>query len=135
MNLIDPNGLAGIAIEAGGGAGTGLSGTDSAGTGFYIGANRNGYAEIGAYTNQQRARMEGFGRAGVGYDFTAYFVPAENFFQGRTHYRSWTVGPATYTRFYDECENQIGVQVTIWGVGGGLGREEGVTNGQIYPLQ
>ena len=54
---IDPNGFAGIAIEAGGGAGTIFSGSDTAGSGFYLGAKKNGYAELGAFTSQQHAKL------------------------------------------------------------------------------
>lgn len=135
VNRIDPYGLAGIAIEAGGGAGSVYTGTNTAGTGFYIGTKKDGYAEIGAFTNQQKADMNVFGKAGVGYDFTVYFVDAEKFFQGKTSFKSWTFGPATFTKFYDECGDQIGVQTTLWGLGGGLGKEKGTSKGQIYPLQ
>jgi len=133
--LIDPDGLAGIAIEAGGGAGTIFTGSDTAGSGIYLGVKKSGYAEIGAFSNVQKAIMKILGKAGLGIDLTAYFIDAENFFKGKTYFKTWTFGPASYTKFYDKCENQIGVQVSLWSLGGGLGKEKGVSEGHIYPLQ
>lgn len=135
INLIDPDGLAGIAIEAGGGAGTIFTGSDTAGSGIYLGVKKSGYAEIGAFSNVQKAIMKILGKVGLGVDLTAYFIDAENFFKGKTYFKTWTFGPASYTKFYDKCENQIGVQVSLWSLGGGLGKEKGVSEGHIYPLQ
>lgn len=135
VNWIDPKGLTGIAIETGGGAGTPFTGSDTAGSGLYIGAKKGGYAELGAFTSEQGGKIRGVGKAGVGIDFTAYFVDAEEFFAGISYYKTWILGPASYTKIFDACGNQIGVQVGIWGVGGGLGIEKGVSEGQQFPLQ
>jgi hypothetical protein len=56
VNWIDPEGLAGIALDFGGDYSTGWGGNNgeggSAGTGIYFGAT-NWYAEIGGFTYQQ----------------------------------------------------------------------------------
>jgi uncharacterized protein RhaS with RHS repeats len=56
VNWVDPLGLAGIAVDVGGGAGSFLTGANNAGSGIYFGA-KNWAAEIGAYTNEQKAKM------------------------------------------------------------------------------
>jgi len=142
INYIDPEGLKGLAIEFGGGAGSFLTGSDMAGSGLYLGAKinspsgiRDGHAELGAFTNQQKGKVKFGGKAVLGADFTIYYVDAEQFFKGKSYYKTWTFGPGSYTKFYDECGNQIGVQGSLWGILGGLDYEEGVVEGHIFPLQ
>jgi hypothetical protein len=107
---------------------------DTAGTGFYLGAKKDAYAELGGFTFQQRTRIGGF-KLGLGVNFTIYYVDAEELLQGIIHTRAFTIGPITMTKYYDKRGEEIGTTVTIYGAGGGLAYEEGISEGLIFPLQ
>ena len=86
IGLIDSNGFAGIAFEAGGGIGIGgyndpKSISDNAATGLYIGAKKGGHAELGAYTYQAQSMCAG-GKASLGVSLLIYYEDAEKVFDG-----------------------------------------------------
>ena len=139
VNLVDPSGLAGIAIDAGGGIGVGgyhdpKSKADTAATGVYIGAKKGGYAELGAYSYQAQTKIGG-GKASLGLSLTIYYEDAEKVLGGTSYIDTTTFGPVSHTWIYDECGNKIGRTFSLWGVGGGASFEKGKSEGTIIPLQ
>jgi len=136
---IDPFGLAGFGLEAGGGLGVGgykdsKSKADNAASGIYLGAKPSGHAELGAYTYKERTKIGG-GKLGLGVSLVIYWEDAEKFFKGITRTKSMTIGPITQTWYYNECEVEIGRSFSFLGKGGGLSYEEGESEGMIFPLQ
>jgi len=142
VNWGDPAGLRGLAVEIGGGIGIGdnessKSKADSGYSGVYIGAKkgRMGYAELGAFTARQRTKIGG-GKLGLGINFIIYHTDAEDFFAGTTKVKTITLGPGSYSVYYDECTGEeIGRSINIYGAGGGFSWEEGESEGLIFPLQ
>jgi RHS repeat-associated protein len=139
VNTIDPFGLAGITIDAGGGIGIGgytdsKSVADSAATGLYIGVKKGGHAELGAYTHQSQTKIGG-GKATLGISLTIYYEDAEKVLGGKSYIDVTTFGPVSHTWIYDECGNKIGRSLSLWGVGGGASFERGKSEGIILPLQ
>ena len=146
INLIDPLGLWGFAIDAGGAYGTGFgtekdSDAGSAGSGFYIGGRdvnnpgkRGGHAEIGAFTYQGVGQTSG-AKVGLGVNLTHYYNDANDFFKETNCYKSSTFLFVTFTKFYDECENEAGWALSLFGKGLGFAKEEGAVQGWSSALQ
>jgi uncharacterized protein RhaS with RHS repeats len=141
VNWVDPNGLAGIAVDGGGAYGTGWGGSaDShqgggAGTGIYVGADGvPGRGEIGGFTYQSMMNDSGDtpGAAiGAGYNLTLYFTNAKKFFQGSMNYKTWNLLGISGTIFRDPCTGEpTGISFGIFGRGLGLQLgAEGVSHG------
>lgn len=143
-------GLAGIAIDFGGTFATGLGGDvkpdapliqgGSAGTGFYVGAKKSGYAEIGgfSYTGKMTNTGKTPGAAvGAGANFTIYFSDAERFFAGEVNYTTYVIGPFSLTFSQDACTDELlGVTGSLLGRGiGWLINSKGYTFGHQGILQ
>jgi len=126
INLIDPMGLAGIAIDFGGSYITGWGGSSGegggAGTGIYFGA-KNWYAEFGGFSYQQFLEDTGKTPAaalGAGANLTFYFTDAEKFFPGKMDYTSYVIGPFAMTFSEDPCSGEVtGVTFSLGGKGFG----------------
>ncbi|MGD9044407.1 MAG: Ig-like domain-containing protein [Desulfobacterales bacterium] len=143
INLIDSEGLAGIALDFGGDYSTGWGGSSgeggSAGTGVYFGA-KNWYAEFGGFTYQQHAIDTGKTPAaslGLGANLTIYLTEAEKFFPGKMRYVSYVIGPFSTTFSEDPCSGELtGITFSLGGKGfGWVIHEQGYTNGLHGPLQ
>lgn len=73
---MDPNGLQGFAIDAGGGYGSGGGGRNSSGsdygTGIFVGVrpNSGGHAQLGGFTYKSNAEVVPKHRFGGGYTLT-----------------------------------------------------------------
>ena len=150
INSTDFFGLAGLGIDFGGAFATGLGGQvkpnapiiegGSAGTGFYFGAKKSGYAEIGAFT--YTGLMTDSGKTpgatiGAGANITIYFTDAESFFQGRLKHTAYVIGPFSLTFSQDPCTDElIGVTGSLLGRGiGWLIHSQGKTSGFQAILQ
>jgi len=142
--------LAGIAIDFGGAFATGWGGEvepnasivqgGSAGTGFYLGAKKSGYAEIGgfSYTGTMTNSGKTPGAAlGAGANLTIYFVEAEKFFPGELKYTTYVIGPFSLTFSQDPCTDElVGVTGSLLGRGiGWLIHSQGYTFGHQGILQ
>ena len=141
VNWTDPMGLMGFSLSGGGAYGSGKGRNDpnsysaATGSGIYIGAKKDGYAEIGGFSYQAEGKLPG-AKFGLGIDLTVYYTDAEKYFQGALKYSSRTWGPFTVIEYYDECDEVVGHTFSIFGRGIGLtGLEKGTSTGWIYPLQ
>jgi uncharacterized protein RhaS with RHS repeats len=125
VNFIDPWGLKGWAIDAGGAYGSGwgdgkhgngtYSDSGMAGTGVYIGTYGDSTrAEIGGFTYTGSGETAG-AHAGLGLNLTRYKIPAKDFFQGSLNYKMTTLFGGAYVKYYDVCGNEVGWS---WGLGG-----------------
>ncbi|MCW7753294.1 RHS repeat-associated core domain-containing protein [Desulfobotulus sp. H1] len=143
VNFIDPEGLAGIAIDFGGGYSTGWGGGNgeggAAGTGVYFGAT-NWYAEFGGFTYQQFT--EDIGKTpnaylGAGANLTFYFTDANKFFPGYMNYTKYVIGPVSMVISEDPCTGSpTGITFGFLGKGAGLAiHEKGTTSGLQGALQ
>ena len=125
ISWFDPMGLMGLALDAGGGYGTGWGQNDpgthgvSAGTGIYFGAKKSGRAEIGGFTYQSQGKTPG-ARLGLGLSLTIYYTAAERFFKGTGKYTSITLGPVTLIRYENPCGKMTGWTISLLGRGFGL---------------
>jgi RHS repeat-associated protein len=125
VNWVDLKGLWGIAIDGGGGIGTGWGKDDptsfgrNVGSGFDIGINSNGGIEGGAFTYQAEGKTPG-ARLGLGLNGTIYYTNANNFFEGTSYYTTMTLFIATLNKYYDSNGNTIGWGVSLGGKGFGL---------------
>ncbi len=140
VNLVDPLGLSGWAIDAGGAYGTGWGGSSNsssgmAGTGFYIGATGpTNYAEIGAFTYQGTGVVTG-AEIGVGYTLTRYNIDAKDFFQGTLDYVKTDFLGVSYTKYYDSCGKVVGWSLSLGGRGIGFSDGTGTVQGVQGALQ
>ena len=140
VNLVDPLGLSGWAIDAGGAYGTGWGGSSNssfgmAGTGFYIGATGpTNYAEIGAFTYQGTGVVAG-AQIGAGYTLTRYNIDAKDFFQGTLGYAQTTFLGVSFTKYYDGCGNDVGWSLSLGGRGIGYSNSTGTVQGVQGALQ
>ena len=140
VNRIDPFGLSGFAIDAGGAYGTGWGSSSNstsgmAGTGIYIGATGpTNYAELGAFTHQGTGITAG-ANIGAGYTFTHYGIDAKDFFEGTLNYKNITFLGITFTRYYDACGKDVGQSFSIFGKGIGFSKGSGTVTGQQGALQ
>jgi hypothetical protein len=144
--MIDPLGLWGFSLDAGGSYATGdgssqYSDSGYAGSGFYIGGRnpnkpdvRGGHAEIGAFSYTGQSRTAG-AHLGLGINLTHYKIDADNFFKGTTLFKTWTVLIGSWTRYYDTDGNYIGWGISLWGKGIGLSINEGCSEGYSAALQ
>ena len=112
----------------------------SAGTGFYLGAKKSGYAEIGgfSYTGVMTNSGKTPGVAlGAGANLTIYFVEAEEFFPGELKYSTYVIGPFSLTFSQDPCSDElVGVTASLLGRGiGWLIHSQGYTLGYQGILQ
>jgi RHS repeat-associated protein len=130
INDYDPLGLAGIALDLGGAYATGLGGEvysntqgRSTGAGVYVGAKKNGYAEIGSFgyagTMTNSGKTPG-AALGAGANITVYFVDAEKYFPGKSNYTTYVIGPFAFT-FTEDCETNKLTGVTGSLIGKGFG--------------
>lgn len=145
INWVDPWGLSGWAIDAGGAYGTGWGGESNsssgmAGTGIYIGTYASDnpadkHAEIGGFTYTGNGETAG-AHAGLGFNLTRYKIPAEKFFQGTLDYKMTTFLGGALVKYYDECGNEVGWS---FGLGGksllGLSNSKGKVVGHQGVLQ
>jgi RHS repeat-associated protein len=140
VNWVDPLGLSGWAIDAGGAYGTGWGGSSNsssgmAGTGFYIGATGpTNYAEIGAFTYQGTGVVTG-AEIGVGYTLTRYNIDAKDFFQGTLDYVKTDFFGVSYTKYYDSCGKDVGWSLSLGGRGIGFSDGTGTVQGVQGALQ
>ncbi|ABW66652.1 NHL domain-containing protein [Desulfosudis oleivorans] len=144
VNMIDGIGLAGFAIDAGGGYGTGwgtnnYSEGGSAGTGLFIGVkpDTGGYAQLGAYTYQSYADEIPGARLGAGFNATYYKGDSADFFKGEMNYTMLTLFIASLTKYSDPCTGKTtGWTVSLGGKGYGLTWfEKGTSKSWSYALQ
>jgi len=150
VNWVDPLGLAGIAIDFGGDYSSGWGGKvnpnsfinqgESAGTGIYLGAKSDGYAELGGFTYRSYMNNSGITPAaaiGAGANITLYFTDAEKFFQGKMKYINYVVGPFSLTFSIDPCTDDLtGITGSFLGKGFGWAiHEKGVSSGIQGALQ
>jgi hypothetical protein len=130
VNWIDPDGLSGWAVDAGGAYGTGWGGNNNsssgmAGTGVYIGANGpNNRAEIGGFTYQGTGVTAG-ADLGLGFTLTRYKTDANDFFQGTLDYKMVTFLGGSLVKYYDKCGNEVGWSIGIGGKGIGFSKGSG----------
>ncbi len=149
INVIDPFGLSGIAIDFGGDYTTGWGGEvnpnapvaqgGTAGTGVYFGA-KNWYAEFGGFTYTADVTNTGKTPAaslGAGLNITIYLTDAENFFPGKMKYINYVIGPFALTFFEDPCTGELkGITSSLLGKGfGWVIHEEGYSYGLQGALQ
>jgi len=136
VNWIDPDGLAGFAVDAGGGYGTGWGDSSnsvrgSAGTGVFIGVqpNSGGYAQLGGYVSQSYADKVPGARLGLGLNATYYKGDSRDFFKGKMNYTMLTLFIGSLTKYSDPCTGETtGWTVSLGGKGFGLtGFETGTT--------
>ncbi len=145
VNLIDPFGLWGFAIDFGGAYGTGEGGkyssAGSAGAGFYIGGRnieipntRGDYVEIGGFIYQGKGKTAG-AKIGAGINFTHYKTDASNFFKGKLSYRGVLFLFSTFTKYFDSEGNNVGWTISLFGKGIGFSKDEGCVQGWSTALQ
>ena len=140
VNWVDPLGLSGWAVDAGGAYGTGWGGSSNsstglAGTGFYIGATGpTNYAEIGAFTYQGTG-VTTRAAIGAGYTLTRYKIDAKDFFQGEAYYKNATFLGVTFTKYSDACGNEVGWSISLGGRGIGFSKSSGTIQGVQGALQ
>jgi uncharacterized protein RhaS with RHS repeats len=149
-NLVDPRGLAGIAIDFGGHYSTGWGGRvdpndiikqgGAAGTGIYFGAKKGGRAEIGGFTYQSVMTDSGktpTASLGAGANITIYLTEAEKFFPGKLKYINYVIGPFAMTFTENPCSGELmGVTGSFLGKGFGWAiHEEGFSYGLQGVLQ
>ncbi|MCW7753292.1 RHS repeat-associated core domain-containing protein [Desulfobotulus sp. H1] len=135
VNFIDPEGLAGIAIDFGGGYASGdgeLGGRYSTGkdygSGFFIGVRGEGdnHAQLGAFTYENTTGKVPGHRFGGGVNFTYYNNDAREFFCGDLNYVSYNLFGFSGVVYRDDNNAVKGWGVSMWGRGFGLtGRETG----------
>jgi RHS repeat-associated protein len=144
-NFSDPVGLAGFAIDAGGGYGTGWGDRSSseggtAATGIFIGVrpNSGGHAQLGGYVSQSYADEVPGARLGLGLNVTYYEGDSRDFFNGTTNYTMLTLFIGSLTKHTDPCTGETtGWTLSIGGKGGfGLtGFETGTSQSWSGALQ
>ena len=128
INMFDKRGLAGFAIDAGGGYGTGwgvksFSEGGSAATGVYIGVKPNsmGYAQIGGYVAQSRAQQVPGARLGLGVNLTFYKGDSYIFFKGDMNYTMLTLFFGSIIKYTDPCTGETtGWTISLGGKGIGF---------------
>jgi hypothetical protein len=140
VNRVDPLGLSGWAIDAGGSYATGWGGSlDSssgmAGAGFYIGATGpTNYAEIGAFAYQGTGVATG-AEIGAGCTLTRYNIDAKDFFQGTLDYET-TIGlGVSFTHYYDSSGTDVGWSLSLGRGGIGFSYITGTVQGVQGALQ
>ncbi|MDY6950914.1 MAG: RHS repeat-associated core domain-containing protein [Thermodesulfobacteriota bacterium] len=123
----DAEGVSGLAVDFGGGYGSGWGNEDnsdggSAGTGVFCGVrpNSGGHAQVGAFFHQSIPDEVSGGRFGAGINITAYKGDASNFFNGEMDYTTKTIPLGSLTEHFDPTTGDT----TGWTVG--LGRGVGV---------
>jgi RHS repeat-associated protein len=140
INFVDPLGLKGWAVDAGGSYGTGWgdgkhSSTGMAGTGVYVGTYGDSTrAEIGGFSYQGSGDTAG-ADAGLGLTLTRYKIPAKDFFQGSLDYKKTTFLGGSLVKYYDECGNEVGWSFGLGGKGIGFSNSSGKVDGQQGALQ
>jgi len=148
INFQDPYGLAGIAIDFGGGYGSGWCDISNsigggAGTGIFIGARPDpvgfvgSYAQIGSYIYQSFADELPGARIGLGANFTIYFNDSREFFQGNMNYTMMTLFIVALTKYTNPCTGETtGLTISLGGKGLGLtGFERGTVLSWSAALQ
>jgi hypothetical protein len=148
VNSIDPHGLKGFAIEAGGSYATGdgssrYSDSGYAASGLYFGGRNpnkpnegGGYAEIGAFSYTAESRTAG-AHLGLGISFTHYKIDADNFFKGKLGFKMYAIPLGSLTKYYDLNGKYVGWTINFgpFGRGMGLSISEGCSEGYSAPLQ
>ena len=130
VNWVDPEGLSGWAIDAGGAYGTGWGGdrnssSGMAGTGFYIGARGpDNHAETGVFIYQGSGVTTG-ADIGIGYTLTRYKIDAKDFFEGTLDYKKVTFLGGSLIKYFDNCGNEVGWSIGIGGKGIGFSKGSG----------
>ncbi|MCP3876648.1 MAG: hypothetical protein GY699_26365, partial [Desulfobacteraceae bacterium] len=132
INMIDPYGLDGFALEGGGGyasdyrEGNSQIGKDY-GSGIYFGVKPNsmGHAQIGAYTGESKPNDLKGSRVGGGVLFIRYYGDARDFFSGTLEYTSETWFVLSKIIYFDPITGEKkGWGFTLGGEGLGLVSEE-----------
>lgn len=145
--LVDPRGLAGVAIDLGASYATGWHKNDlnaqgnSVGLGVYLGARaEDGYAELGGF--QYGSTLESIGefagaKVGPGANLSFYFTDADAFFNGSSRYTNITFLISSITWYNDLCDQSwTGFTLSIAGKGIGFTYlETGIVEGSMAALQ
>jgi len=148
INLIDPGGLSGVAMEFGGSYLTGWGGPTndrlpiqqggSAASGGYHGFNSQGKYEAGLFTSTSTTTDTGSTPAalvGLGFGFTYYAGDAQTFIGGTNDFKSWTFGPWSMTIYYDKDGDAIGLGSSFGkGMGWAYG-QKGLSKGNTCPTK
>ena len=144
VNAMDPWGLDGFAIDAGGGYGTGwgnkkYSRGGNAATVFFIGGKPNSgqYLQIGGYVTQSYVDKVPGARIGLGINATYYKGDSRVFFKGDMNYTMLTVILGSITKYTDPCTGETsGWTISLGGKGFGLtGFENGTARSWSSALQ
>jgi RHS repeat-associated protein len=142
--FVDPDGLSGIALDVGGGYGTGwgdskYSDGKSAGSGLFIGVrpDSGGHAQLGGFVYQSETDKIPGARAGLGINGTYYSGDSRDFFKGDMNYTMLTLFVGSVTKYTDPSSGETtGWTISLAGKGLGLtGFEKGTIRSSSGALQ